>query len=606
MIKSVATLNAEDLVSLHSTSGQGSQYTCQSTDPLSNDKQGTLVGKWSNRAPKRLFCHPYNIFAVSDRVEQPSKVSHLTKVVGSVSVKYCADRLLFYRHSYGMMAFNKFILFCLEIVCLLVDSLNTASSESQMNLPSFCEKECPPFETLCSTGDYEVRRYASSMWVSTTEHSDSFSFGQLRAAERLVNYIEGENSKGMKMPLTVPFVTQLSMSGDAVTVATLVPKNLHADPPTPQHPKVVLDVLPETVLYVRPFSGYTTRSLVKSQAQKLFRSLQRNAEPFYGEQDYFYVARYPRIGTFKTPKPRNSRHCLLYGDTHECDSYRAQKRRISSSRKRVRRYNEIWVFATNERTQNYRRFVYGRELNFLSVPSCLRHSANNSLQTWGRPLPGATEWMLKSQCGDKFCTSKSCPRYKVLETHKTGIETRSYGNLHLIGHMPATCHYDYVEPLGTEPIKRHMNKTDELSRLSTDMLPRKATFITQRYRRGHEGCDKFFLFYYPVADVSELNLKRALLLKRFDYLDTYVRCFTGYVSPDVTMDQARYLSDQLHDNGLCRVRDRVTVAEYDSQSRLFDRHNEILFDAADCKKTQERAPEFVFSLPVRSDGVNVH
>ncbi|XP_066294896.1 uncharacterized protein [Branchiostoma lanceolatum] len=499
------------------------------------------------------------------------------------------------------MALCTFVVFCMEILCLLVDSLNSAPSESQMNLPSFCDKECPPFETLCSTGDYEVRRYASAMWVSTTEHSDSFSYGQLRAAERLVMYIQGENSKGIKMPLTVPFVTQLSMTGDAVTVAALVSRNLHADPPTPQHPKVVIDVLPETVLYVRPFLGYTTRRLVKAQARKLFRSLQKNAEPFDGEQDYFYVARYPKMETFKTPKPRNWRHCLLYGDAHECDSYRAQKRRTSSSRRRVQRYNEIWVFATNERTQNYRQFVYGREFSFLNVPSCLRDSANDPLKTWGPPLNESAKWMLKTQCGDKFCTSKSCPKYKVLETYKTGIETRSYGNLHLIGHMPATCHYDYVEPIGTEPIKRHMNKTDELSRLSTDMLPRKATFITQRYRRGHEGCDKFFLFYYPVADVSELNLKRALLLKRFDYLDTYVRCFTGYVSPDVIMDQARHLSDQLQDNGLCRLRDRVTVSEYDSQSRLFDRHNEILFDAADCNKTQERAPEFVFTLPVSDE-----
>ncbi|KAI8518378.1 hypothetical protein Bbelb_043950 [Branchiostoma belcheri] len=470
---------------------------------------------------------------------------------------------------------------------------------SQLNLPSFCDKECPPFESLCSTADYEVRRYASAMWVSTTEYGDSgFSMGQLRAAERLVMYIQGDNSKGVKLPLTVPLVTQLSMSGDAVTVSTLVSRKLHADPPTPRNPKVVLDVLPETVLYVRPFSGYTTRSLVKVQAQKLFKSLQRNAEPFYGEQDYFYVARYPSLDAYKTPKPRNWRHCLLYGDAHECDSYRAQKRRTSSSSRRGRRYNEIWVFATNERTQNYRQFVYGREFSFLNVPSCLRGAGNDLLKKWGPPLQESVHWMWKSQCGDKFCTSKSCPKYKVLETHKAGFETRSYGNLHLIGHMPATCHYDYVEPLGTEPIKRHMNKTDELSRFSADMLPRKATFITQRYRKGHEGCDKFFLFYYPVADVSELNLKRALLLKRFDYLDTYVRCFTGYVSPDVIMDQARYLSNQLHDNGLCRVRDRVTVAEYDSQSRLFDRHNEILFDAVDCKKPQERSPDFVFDLPV--------
>ncbi|CAH1272185.1 HEBP2 [Branchiostoma lanceolatum] len=463
------------------------------------------------------------------------------------------------------------------------------SHESE--LKEFCRGECPEFEVLCHTHDYDVRRYKSALWISTTVSDPSLYQGHVRGWNRLHKYIRGGNKEGVKMPYTAPLVTQTRQPQESpfheVTVSMPLPKDMAKNPPTPNDPHVVIDLVPESVMYVKKFRGRAARVgfVAEREAKKFFTLLDHHHEPFHGMNDYFYIAQYDSRSGSSDPKM----------------------------------YNEIWVFAINERTFKW------LEFNDLAghgegLPHCLHH--DDRIGSWHKmdqaDIP--VEALARRQCSETYCEApKKCPKYSakvVKEVDDETITIREEKDLKAVGVVPLTCNYDTAMHSTPGPLMQYLNETGiPLSDVAATM-----TAIVEKRDEidGKEGCGKFYKVYFGMGggsgkpeDDYTLDLNEDLFHapKTIKALhggeatggnNYYIKCFGGnaYYEPTTVTATSKRTMEKLRDAKKCMLEDHLTVIEYHSQSRLFDRFNEINIDAdLDCSD-QEGRPEFTFHLPL--------
>ncbi|XP_067684113.1 heme-binding protein 2-like isoform X1 [Haliotis asinina] len=192
-------------------------------------------------------------------------------------------------------------------VCLLVCLCNSASPYLRFVLkfskdrdqlerpPTFCHGlDCPRFKVLKSVkGEYEVREYSASQWVSTNSAGIDFAEASQTNFRRLYNYISGKNSAGKKIKMTAPVIIKIIPGpGPACesnfTMSFYVVKD---NPPTPTDSKVFLQGFPSFRAYVRSFGGYDMESIKPwlKEADKLRNFL--NGTYSYNT-DYYYTAGY--------------------------------------------------------------------------------------------------------------------------------------------------------------------------------------------------------------------------------------------------------------------------------------------------------------------------
>ncbi|XP_035683686.1 uncharacterized protein LOC118420797 isoform X1 [Branchiostoma floridae] len=464
------------------------------------------------------------------------------------------------------------------------------SHESE--LKEFCRGECPEYEVLCHNHEYDVRRYKSALWISTTVSDPSLYQGHVRGWNRLHKYIRGGNKEGVKMPYTAPLVTQTREPQESpfheVTVSMPLPKDMAKNPPTPIDPHVVIDLVPESIVYVKKYRGRAARVgfVAEREAKKFFTTLEHHHEPFHGKNDYFYIAQY--------------------------DSSRA-----GSSDPKM--YNEIWVFAMNERTFKWLEF---NDLNGHGegLPHCLHH--DNRVGSWHKmnqeDIP--VEALARRQCSETFCEApKKCPKYSakaVKEVDDETIQIREEKDLKAVGVVPLTCNFDTAMHSSTGPLMQYLNETGvPLSDVAATMT---AVVEKRDDEDGKEGCGKFYKVYFGMGggsgkpeDDYTLSLNEDLFKapKTIKVLhdgnaaggnNFYTKCFGGnaYYEPTTVTTTSKMTMDKLRDAKKCMLEDHFTVIEYHSQSRLFDRFNEINIDAdLDCSD-QEGRPEFTFHLPL--------
>ncbi|CAK7351683.1 unnamed protein product [Dovyalis caffra] len=134
------------------------------------------------------------------------------------------------------------------------------------------------FEASKSIGNgYEIRRYNSSVWMSTYPIQDISLVDSTRIGFlQLFDYIQGKNSYKEAIEMTAPVITEVSPSDgpfceSSFTVSFYVPKENQADPP----PAKGLHVQrwKPTYVAVRQFSGFVTDSNVGEEAAALQASL---------------------------------------------------------------------------------------------------------------------------------------------------------------------------------------------------------------------------------------------------------------------------------------------------------------------------------------------
>jgi len=134
--------------------------------------------------------------------------------------------------------------------------------------PSFCYGwECPKFQALQSTDEFEVRRYASANWASVKltldgPVDDSYLFAITEASTILKKYRSGENDAEIELNVTFPVrVWFAQRDNDKVeyVVSYFLPSLAQQHPPAPRDSRVVIGKINSHVVAVRSFRhGATT------------------------------------------------------------------------------------------------------------------------------------------------------------------------------------------------------------------------------------------------------------------------------------------------------------------------------------------------------------
>ncbi|XP_073037802.1 uncharacterized protein [Primulina eburnea] len=144
--------------------------------------------------------------------------------------------------------------------------------------PPTCNRiECPSYDVI-DTGDaFEIRRYNSSMWISTQRVDDiSFVNATRVGFLQLFDYIQGKNDAQQKIEMTAPVITEVKPSdgpfcASSFAVSFYVPKDNQANAPSADH--LHLQKWGLTYVAVRQFSGFVKDEEVGEEAAALYASV---------------------------------------------------------------------------------------------------------------------------------------------------------------------------------------------------------------------------------------------------------------------------------------------------------------------------------------------
>ncbi|XP_035685034.1 heme-binding protein 2-like [Branchiostoma floridae] len=179
--------------------------------------------------------------------------------------------------------------------CLLALGCVVLSQVVVGSQPSWCNLECPGFTTRRTTGDYEVRDYESTKWVSTKISSMSYSIAGSRGFMKLFSYIGGANDGGVKIEMTQPVLTKIPEETTwwfwkEYTVSFMLPREHWRNPPTPTDSAVYIETLPAMRAYVKTYGGWATGWNANSHRQGVEQSLAAEGSSF--EDSFYYSAAY--------------------------------------------------------------------------------------------------------------------------------------------------------------------------------------------------------------------------------------------------------------------------------------------------------------------------
>ncbi|KAG2676259.1 hypothetical protein I3760_12G044600 [Carya illinoinensis] len=143
--------------------------------------------------------------------------------------------------------------------------------------PSCSSIECPSYDVIHVGNGFEIRRYNSTVWMSTSPIQDISLVEATRTGFlQLFDYIQGKNDYEQKIEMTAPVITEVSPSDgplceSSFVISFSVPKLNQANPP----PAKGLHLQRWEPVYaaVRQFSGFVADSDVGEEAAALQGSL---------------------------------------------------------------------------------------------------------------------------------------------------------------------------------------------------------------------------------------------------------------------------------------------------------------------------------------------
>ncbi|XP_040990662.1 heme-binding protein 2-like [Juglans microcarpa x Juglans regia] len=143
--------------------------------------------------------------------------------------------------------------------------------------PSCSRIECPSYDVVHVGNGFEIRRYNSTVWMSTSPIQDISLVEATRTGFlQLFDYIQGKNDYEQKIEMTAPVITEVSPSDgplceSSFVISFSVPKLNQANPP----PAKGLHLQRWEPVYaaVRQFSGFVADSDVGEEAAALQASL---------------------------------------------------------------------------------------------------------------------------------------------------------------------------------------------------------------------------------------------------------------------------------------------------------------------------------------------
>ncbi|CAE5957716.1 unnamed protein product [Arabidopsis arenosa] len=148
--------------------------------------------------------------------------------------------------------------------------------------PPSCNRiECPSYELVHSGNGYEIRRYNTTVWVSTEPIPDISLVDATRTAFfQLFAYIQGKNEYHQKIEMTAPVISQVSPSDgpfceSSFTVSFYVPKQNQPDPAPAENLRI--QKWNPRYVAVRQFSGFVSDDSIGEEAAALDSSLKGTA-----------------------------------------------------------------------------------------------------------------------------------------------------------------------------------------------------------------------------------------------------------------------------------------------------------------------------------------
>ncbi|KAK4439011.1 hypothetical protein Salat_0235800 [Sesamum alatum] len=167
------------------------------------------------------------------------------------------------------------------LVSLLSSSSNLLKSGGSGGVgvfPPTCNRiECPSYDVIHSGDGFEIRRYNSSVWISTQPIDDISLVDAGRTAFfQLFDYIQGKNNNHQKIEMTAPVITQVKPSdgpfcSSSFVVSFYVPKQNQATAPSAKG--LHLQRWGPTYVAVRQFSGFVMDDEVGEEAAALYASI---------------------------------------------------------------------------------------------------------------------------------------------------------------------------------------------------------------------------------------------------------------------------------------------------------------------------------------------
>ncbi|KAM8946406.1 heme-binding protein 2-like [Pelodytes ibericus] len=149
-------------------------------------------------------------------------------------------------------------------------------SADEYQAPAFCRTyECPKYQVAKKYETFELRSYEASNWVTTELEVDSLGLGVYTSFKRLFDYINGQNSQGIKIKMTVPvriYVPLITPSDRNATMSFFVSPAL-TSPPVPLNKDVYLESLSPMPVYVKSFGGFALKSSFEKKAKFLSEEL---------------------------------------------------------------------------------------------------------------------------------------------------------------------------------------------------------------------------------------------------------------------------------------------------------------------------------------------
>ncbi|CAL1378911.1 unnamed protein product [Linum trigynum] len=173
--------------------------------------------------------------------------------------------------------------------------------------------ETPKYELIKACSEYEIRKYAPSVYAQVTYNPSQFKGNKDGGFMLLANYIGAlgnpQNAKpekiamtapvitktaageGEKIAMTAPVVTKQEGGGEMVTMQFLLPAKYQKaeEAPRPVDERVVIGEIGERKYGVMKFSGVASDAVVADKLQKLKESLERDGYKIVGEYE---LARY--------------------------------------------------------------------------------------------------------------------------------------------------------------------------------------------------------------------------------------------------------------------------------------------------------------------------
>jgi hypothetical protein len=158
--------------------------------------------------------------------------------------------------------------------------------------PSFChELDCPMYETIVEQGDYTIRKYKSSRWVSTVVQDAHFHTAAYKGFMRLLKYLTGGNLDKKDIEMTTPVHTKIiqdKTSGKQnFTISFYLPYEYQTQEHVPEpltDSGVFISTMPEHKVAVWEFGGFILRENDYSVRAALLRNkLDDDAVAYHSE-----------------------------------------------------------------------------------------------------------------------------------------------------------------------------------------------------------------------------------------------------------------------------------------------------------------------------------